>query len=156
MSVIAISKPIANFTLSATDEKTISLKDFKGKNVVLYFYPRDNTPGCTKESRTFEKHLSEFKKLNTVILGVSRDSVKSHENFRKKQGLSFDLLADMEEDLCNLFDVMKEKNLFGIKVRGIERSTFLIDANGVLIKEWRKVKVGGHVEEVLREARALS
>ena len=155
MSTIEINRPIPDFSLPATDEKNISLKDYKGKNIVLYFYPRDNTPGCTTESCTFEKHKKEFEKLNTVILGISRDTVKSHENFRKKQNLTFDLLADTEEEICNLFNVMRDKNMYGKKVRGIERSTFLIDANGVLIKEWRKVKVDGHVKAVLDEVKAL-
>ncbi len=149
MTEISIGKKIPNFSLPATGDQNLSLKDFLGQNIVLYFYPKDNTPGCTLESCTFEKMQGDFKKHNTVILGVSRDSLKSHERFREKFNLTFDLLADTEEKLCQLFDVIKPKNMFGKKVRGIERSTFLIDATGKLIQEWRKVKVAGHVEEVL-------
>ena len=155
MSSVQIGKKVKNFQLPATGEKTIKLNDLKGQNVVIYFYPKDNTPGCTKESENFRDHVKKFAKLNTVILGVSRDSIKSHENFKSKLDFSFDLLSDSEETLCQQFDVIKEKNMYGKKVMGIERSTFLIDEKGVLKKEWRKVKVDGHVEEVLQAVKEL-
>jgi peroxiredoxin Q/BCP len=125
------------------------MSDLAGSNVVLYFYPKDSTPGCTTEGQDFRDHYQKFRKSNTVILGVSRDSLKSHENFRAKHGFPFDLLADTQEKLCKMFDVIKEKNMYGRKVLGIERSTFLIDAEGLLRREWRKVKVKDHVAEVL-------
>ena len=155
MSSVQIGKKVKNFQLPATGEKTIKLNGLKGQNVVIYFYPKDNTPGCTKESENFRDHVKKFAKLNTVILGVSRDSIKSHENFKSKLDFSFDLLSDSEEMLCQQFDVIKEKNMYGKKVMGIERSTFLIDEKGVLKKEWRKVKVDGHVEEVLQAVKEL-
>ncbi|MGH8402654.1 MAG: peroxiredoxin, partial [Gammaproteobacteria bacterium] len=138
-----------------TGDKTLKLSKFKGQNVVLYFYPKDNTSGCSLEAQDFRDRQAKFKKLNTVILGVSRDSLKSHENFRRKYGLKFDLLSDELEKTCKLFDVMKLKNMYGRKVRGIERSTFLIDAKGVLRKTWRKVRVKGHADEVLNAVKAL-
>ena len=122
---------------------------------MIYFYPRDNTPGCTTEGQDFRDNYAKFKRAKTVVLGVSRDSIKSHENFKAKQEFPFDLLSDKEEELCNIFDVIKEKTLYGKKHMGIERSTFLIDEKGVLKQEWRKVKVPGHVEEVLAAAKAL-
>lgn len=155
MSKLNIDKPVPDFKLPATGDQEIRLSDLRGKKVVLYFYPRDNTPGCTRESQDFRDNLRKFKARNTVILGVSRDSLKSHENFREKQCLPFDLLADEDEKLCQLFDVIKDKNMYGKKVRGIERSTFLIDEQGVLRREWRKVKVDGHVEEVLDAVKAI-
>jgi len=145
---VAEGKQVPDFSLPATGDQNLGLKDFKGQRIVLYFYPRDNTPGCTIESCAFQKLKPEFAKLNTVILGISRDNLRSHERFREKQGLTFDLLADTEEVLCNLFDVMRDKNMYGKKVRGIERSTFYIDEQGKLIKEWRKVKAEEHAEEV--------
>jgi peroxiredoxin Q/BCP len=141
--------------LPATGEQEIALSDFRGKNVVLYFYPKDSTPGCTTEGQDFRDKINTFKRRNTVILGVSRDSIKSHEKFREKQGFPFDLLSDAEEKVCRLFGVIKEKNMYGRTVMGIERSTFLIDDQGVLRQEWRKVKVAGHVEEVLEAVKAL-
>jgi len=149
MSKVATGKKVPAFTLPATGEQEISLADCKGSNLVLYFYPKDSTPGCTTEGQDFRDKISTFKRRNTVILGVSRDSLKSHENFKTKQEFPFDLLSDADEKLCNMFDVIKEKNMYGRKVMGIERSTFLIDDKGVLRKEWRKVKVAGHIEEVL-------
>ena len=149
MPAPTIGKKAPAFEAEATGSKTIKLGDLKGKNVVLYFYPKDSTPGCTREGQDFRDNKLKFSRRNTVILGVSRDSIKSHENFREKQGFKFDLLSDPDEMLCKLFDVIKMKNMYGKKVRGIERSTFLIDTKGVLRKEWRKVKVDGHVEEVL-------
>ena len=155
MSNIAVNKKVPAFKAAATGEQTLKLSDFKGKKLVIYFYPKDSTPGCTTEGQDFHDHYAKFKRANTVVLGVSRDSLKSHENFKAKQAFPFDLLSDPDEELCNLFDVIKEKNMYGKKVMGIERSTFLIDEKGVLRHEWRKVKVKGHVEEVLHAAKAL-
>ena len=149
-------KKVKNFKLPATGDREISLNDFKGKNVVLYFYPKDSTPGCTPEGQDFRDAKARFTRQNTVVLGVSRDSLKSHENFKAKQKFNFDLLSDAEEKLCNQFDVIKMKNMYGKQVRGIERSTFLIDEKGVLRQEWRKVKVKGHVEEVLDAVKSLN
>jgi peroxiredoxin Q/BCP len=147
-------KKVPDFTLPATGEQSIRLKDLKGMNVVLYFYPKDSTPGCTREGQDFRDLHDKFKRAKTVVLGVSRDSLKSHENFKAKQDFPFELLSDTDEALCSLFDVIKMKNMYGKKVRGIERSTFLIDSAGVLRAEWRKVKVEGHAEDVLAAARA--
>jgi thioredoxin-dependent peroxiredoxin len=155
MSKIALGKKIPDFRLPATSDREIRLADLEGSNVVLYFYPKDSTPGCTLEGQGFRDQHAKFKRLNTVILGVSRDSLAAHEKFREKQNFPFDLLSDGDETLCRLFDVIKEKNMYGKKVMGIERSTFLIDAAGVLRAEWRKVKVPGHVDEVLAAVKAL-
>ena len=133
----------------------LSISDFKGRTVVLYFYPKDNTPGCTLEAQDFRDHYKKFQTLNTVIFGVSRDSVKSHDGFKCKQALPFDLISDSDETLCQLFDVLKLKNMYGKEVIGIERSTFLINAEGVLVHEWRKVKVDGHCLEVLEKIGAM-
>ena len=151
MTLAKIGNKVTDIKLAATGEQVIRLSDFKGKNIVLYFYPKDSTPGCTLEGQDFRDGKRKFSAINTVILGVSRDSIKSHENFKSKQSFSFDLLSDPDEKLCKQFDVIKEKNMYGKKVIGIERSTFLIDEDGILVKEWRKVKVKGHVEEVLDE-----
>jgi peroxiredoxin Q/BCP len=148
-------KKVTNFTLPATGDKTLSLNDFKNKKVVVYFYPKDSTPGCTTEGQDFRDAKARFTRQNTVVLGVSRDSLKSHENFSKKQKFNFDLLSDTDETLCTQFDVIKMKPMYGKKVRGIERSTFLIDEKGVLRQEWRKVKVKDHIEEVLAAAKNL-
>jgi len=152
----SLGKKVKNFKLPATGDKTISLGELKGKNVVLYFYPKDSTPGCTTEGQDFRDAKAKFSRQNTVILGVSRDSIKSHENFKTKQKFNFDLLSDADEELCKAFDVIKMKNMYGKQVRGIERSTFLIDAKGVLKQEWRKVKVKDHVAEVLDAVKALN
>nr|NIN36487.1 redoxin domain-containing protein [Gammaproteobacteria bacterium] len=127
----------------------------KGKNVVLYFYPKDSTPGCTTEGQNFRDSIRKFSSRNTKIFGISRDSIKSHESFKEKQCFPFELLSDGDEKLCNMFDVIKEKNMYGKKVMGIERSTFLLDEKGVLRQEWRKVKVDGHVDEVLEAVKQL-
>ena len=157
MSHPEIGKPAPDFTLEATGGKTISLSDFHGKkHVVLYFYPKDNTPGCTTEGQNFRDAYEVFQKLDTEILGVSRDSVRTHENFRKKHEFPFDLISDPDEVACKSFDVIKEKKLYGKTYMGIERSTFLIDKSGTLVREWRKVKVKGHVDEVLEAVRELS
>lgn len=156
MSAPSIGKAINNFSRPATGDKILSLKDFQGKNLVLYFYPKDSTPGCTLEGQDFRDHYKAFQKANTEILGVSRDSLKRHENFKAKQGFPFDLLSDEDETLCKQFDVIKLKKLYGKEHLGIERSTFLIDAEGKLAQEWRKVSVKGHVEDVLAAALALT
>jgi len=156
MTAPAIGKPVPDFEAQATRNRTIRLSGYKGeKNVVLYFYPKDSTPGCTTEGQDFRDHYRKFTSRKTVILGVSRDSLKSHENFRAKQEFPFDLISDPDEALCALFDVIKMKNMYGKKVRGIERSTFLIDKDGILRNEWRKVKVKEHVEEVLEAVKNL-
>lgn len=153
--MVTIGKKVKNFTIPATGNKNISLNDFKNKKVVLYFYPRDNTSGCTQEGQDFRDAKARFTRQNTVILGVSRDSLKSHESFSNKQKFNFDLLSDSDEILCKQFDVIKMKNMYGKQVLGIERSTFLIDENGVLKQEWRKVKVKDHIEEVLAAIKQL-
>lgn len=155
MTTNSIEKEIANHAFTATGEQDIKLSQFKNKNIVLYFYPKDSTPGCTIEGRDFRDNLKKFEKLNTVILGVSRDSIKSHERFKEKQAFNFELLSDADEILCNHFDVLKQKSMFGKKYIGIERSTFLIDKKGKIAKEWRKVKINGHVAEVLEAVKAL-
>lgn len=152
---VALGKKVPNFDLPATGDQSIKLTALAGSKVVLYFYPKDCTSGCTLEGQDFRDHHAKFKRANTVVLGVSRDSIASHENFKSKESFPFELIADEEETLCRLFDVIKEKNLYGNKVMGIERSTFLIDEKGVLRQEWRGVKVPGHVEEVLAAAKAL-
>lgn len=156
MPTATLNKKVPAFKLAATGEQDISLSSLKDSNVVIYFYPKDNTPGCTREGIDFQSSLAKFKRQNTIILGVSRDSVKTHENFRCKQGFKFDLLSDKDEILCDIFDVIKIKNMYGKKVRGIERSTFLIDAKGKLRQEWRKIKVDGHVDEVLAAVKLLN
>lgn len=155
MSQPQLNKKAPDFKLPATGDKTLSLADFKGKNLVIYFYPKDNTPGCTTEGQDFRDHFKQFQKHNTEILGISRDSVRTHENFRKKHEFPFDLLSDADEEMCKAYDVIKLKKLYGREYMGIERSTFLIDAQGKLKQEWRKVKVKGHVEEVLGAVKAL-
>ncbi len=154
--VVELNSEVPDFEVPATSEQTIKLANLKGSNIVIYFYPKDSTPGCTLEGQNFRDNYAQFSKTNTVIFGVSRDSLKSHENFKAKQAFPFELISDKEEQLCTLFDVIKLKNMYGKQVRGIERSTFLIDAAGVLRQEWRKVKVDGHVEEVLTAAQALN
>ena len=143
------------FKGDSTSNKTISNKDFLGKNLVIYFYPKDSTPGCTTEGQDFRDNYKTFKKLNTDILGVSRDSVKSHENFKQKQSFPFELLSDPEEIMCKDFDVMKLKSMYGKEYIGVDRSTFLISSEGKIIKEWRSVKVKDHVNEVLDEVKKL-
>ena len=156
MSATVMSgQAVPDFELPATGGQAISFAGLKGKNVVIYFYPKDNTPGCTLEGQDFRDQHAEFAKFNTVILGVSRDNLGSHEKFKKEQNFSFDLLSDTDEVLSKLFDVIKLKNMYGKEVMGIERSTFVIDMQGVLRKEWRKVKVEGHVAEVLEAIKAL-
>lgn len=151
---IAIGQAAPAFTAPSTDGD-LSLKDLKGRVVVMYFYPRDNTPGCTTEGQNFRDRYAEFQAAGAEILGVSRDTLASHQKFKEKQGFPFPLLADPDEKLCGLYDVMKMKNMYGKQVRGIERSTFLIDAQGKLRQEWRGVKVPGHVDAVLEAVRGL-
>ncbi len=153
---VAIDQPVGDVQIPATSEQTVSLAALKGKQVVIYFYPKDSTPGCTTEGQGFRDHYAEFQAANTEVFGVSRDSLKSHENFKAKQGFPFELLSDKDEALCQLFDVIKLKKLYGKEYLGVDRSTFLIDKNGVLRHEWRGVKVPGHVEAVLEQARALN
>ncbi|SRR6056297_728555 len=148
--------PIESPELPATGDRALSVQAFRGAPLVIYFYPRDNTPGCTKEGQAFRDLYEEFGKLGTAIVGVSRDSARTHENFKAKHAFPFDLIADTDETLCGLFGVIKEKNMYGRKVMGIERSTFLLDADGRIVREWRKVKVPGHAEEVLEAARELA
>jgi len=155
MSRVTLGKKVPAFKAAATGDRIMKLSDHKGANLVLYFYPKDSTPGCTREGQDFRDNIRKFRSRNCVILGVSRDSVRSHENFKSKQSFPFDLLSDEDETLCRLFDVIREKNMYGKKVMGIERSTFLIDAAGVLRGEWRKVKVDGHVDEVLAALKEL-
>ena len=153
---VAIDQPVNDFEIAATGEQTVKLSALKGKQVVIYFYPKDSTPGCTTEGQGFRDHYAEFQAANTVVFGVSRDSLKSHENFKAKQGFPFELLSDKDEALCQLFDVIKLKKLYGKEYMGVDRSTFLIDKDGVLRHEWRGVKVPGHVEAVLEQAKVLN
>jgi len=150
-----MNRVVGDFSAAATGDKTVRLKELRGKNVVIYFYPKDSTPGCTTEGRDFNVLLTRFKRQNTVIFGVSRDSIASHEKFKEKQGFKFDLLSDPDEALCRKFDVIHEKTLYGRKFMGVVRSTFLIDADGKLRRDWRSVKVKGHAEEVLAAVKAL-
>ena len=149
MVKVKLEKRVPDFTATAANDSEFSLSENIGKNIVIYFYPKDNTPGCTKEGEDFRDQFEEFSSNNAIIVGVSRDSVKSHDKFICKFNFPFDLIADEDETVCQLFDVIKEKNMYGRKYMGIERSTFLIDTNGTLINEWRKVKVKDHVNEVL-------
>ncbi|HHJ36544.1 MAG TPA: peroxiredoxin [Gammaproteobacteria bacterium] len=149
-----LGKKIKNFIRPATGDKNISLNDLAGKKVVLYFYPKDNTPGCTTEGQDFRDARAAFTKLNTVILGVSRDSLKKHENFKSKYAFNFDLLSDEDESLCNQFGVIQLKKNYGKEYMGIVRSTFLIDEGGVLIEQWLNVRVKGHVDDVLAACKA--
>lgn len=144
-----VDESVPDFAFAATSGLNACLSDYRGTYVVLYFYPKDATPGCTTEGQDFRDAYPQFQALNAQIFGISRDSLKSHENFKAKQNFPFELISDHDEQLCQLFDVIKMKSMYGKQVRGIERSTFLIDPQGKLIKEWRKVSVKGHVDEVL-------
>jgi peroxiredoxin Q/BCP len=150
MPTVKLNNKVPNFTATITDKSQIKLSNYLGKNIVIYFYPRDNTPGCTKEGEEFRDNHQSFKDNNTVILGVSKDSVSSHNKFSSKYNFPFDLISDENEKVCKLFNVIKEKSMYGRKYMGIERSTFIINTKGKLTHEWRKVKVKGHVEEVLK------
>ncbi len=152
---VSLNQPVPDFSAPATSGKTFTLSALKGKHVVLYFYPKDSTPGCTTEAMNFRDHYEAFLAAGTEIFGVSRDGMKSHENFKGKLELPFELLSDGDEALCSLFDVIRMKKMYGKEVRGIERSTFLIDSKGVLQHEWRGVRVPNHVDEVLKTVQAL-
>ncbi len=156
MSKSALDQPVVDFSLPATGNRTVSLSELKGKQVVLFFYPKANTPGCTREGQDFRDLHDRFAAVNTVLLGVSRDGLKAQENFSAKYDFNFPLLSDKDEVLCRQFDVIREKNMYGRKVMGVERSTFLIDAEGVLRREWRGVKVPDHAGEVLAAATELN
>mgnify|MGYP000558902206 FL=1 len=153
---VSLDQPVADFNAAATSGQQVSLSALKGQQVVIYFYPKDSTPGCTTEGQDFRDQHAAFQAANTVVFGVSRDGMKSHENFKCKQAFPFELISDKDEALCQLFDVIKLKKLYGKEYLGIDRSTFLIDAQGVLRQEWRGVKVPGHVDEVLAAAQALN
>jgi peroxiredoxin Q/BCP len=153
---VSLGQPVPDFSATATDGLTVRLSELRGRRVVLYFYPKDNTPGCTVEGQQFRDLHDRFTAENTVVFGVSRDSLRSHDNFRAKHGFPFHLIADDNEALCALFDVIKLKKLYGKESLGVERSTFLIDADGVLCREWRKVKVDGHAQIVLSAIEAMS
>jgi peroxiredoxin Q/BCP len=153
--MIELNKPLPDFSIQATSETTITNASIKGKNVVIYFYPKDSTPGCTTEGQEFRDNFNTFEGANTIIFGVSKCSMKKHENFKAKQNFPFELISDPDETFCKIFDVIKLKKLYGKEYMGIERSTFLFDTQGILKKEWRKVKVKGHVAEVLAASQAL-
>ena len=155
MGTPTVGKKVASFSVATTAQPKLSSKDLLGRPYVLYFYPKDDTPGCTLESKDFRDQHPAFGKLKVRVIGVSRDTLASHAKFQGKYALPFELVSDADEALCRQFDVIKDKNMYGKKVRGIERSTFLVDADGVLRREWRKVKVDGHVAEVLAAAAEL-
>jgi thioredoxin-dependent peroxiredoxin len=155
MSKVQLNQPVADFELPSTGDKSFQLSEHLGKNILIYFYPKDNTPGCTLEGQNFRDNIETFNKHNTVVLGISRDSVRVHENFKTKQAFTFDLLSDAEELACAMFDVLHLKKNYGREYMGIVRSTFLIDTNGVLKNEWRNVKVKEHLEQVLEVVEKL-
>lgn len=153
---VELDKPVPDFQVQATSGQDVSLSSLQGRQVVLYFYPKDSTPGCTTQGQGFRDSHERFAAANTLVFGVSRDGMKSHENFKAKQGFPFELISDKDESLCQLFDVIKLKKLYGKEYLGVDRSTFLIDGQGVLRQEWRGVKVPGHVDAVLAAAQALN
>lgn len=155
MSQVAAGQAVPNIELLITGNRRVGLEDYRGKPLVLFFYPKASTPGCTQEGQDFRDAMADFDSQSTTVLGASRDGLKAQENFKARHEFPFDLVSDKDEQLCNLFDVIKLKNMYGKQVRGIERSTFLIDAEGVLQQEWRKVKVKDHVAEVLAAVKAL-
>jgi len=155
MAAAKVGEKIPAFSAITTDSGKVTSKDLTGTGFILYFYPKDDTPGCTLEGQDFRDQYDQFKRLKIKVLGVSRDNLTSHDKFKAKYDLPFDLISDPDEKLCRQFDVIREKNMYGKKVLGIERSTFLVDSKGVLRNEWRKVKVQGHVEAVLAAAKAL-
>ena len=156
MSAPRLNRVVADFKAAATRGKTVHLQGLRGQHVVIYFYPKDSTPGCTTEGQDFRDLYAKFRRRNTVVLGVSRDSLAAHEKFREKQSFPFDLISDADEKLCRQFNVIREKTLYGRKFMGIERSTFLIDASGKLRNEWRKVKVKNHAAQVYDAVMALN
>lgn len=153
---VTVDQPVPDFTAQATSGQSVNLETLKGTNLVIYFYPKDNTPGCTTQGQDFRDRHADFVAAHTLILGVSKDSLRSHENFKTKQSFPFELISDSDESLCRLFDVIQLKQMYGKEYEGIERSTFLIDQHGVLRREWRKVKVKDHVAEVLQAAQDLT
>ncbi|MGB1011806.1 MAG: peroxiredoxin [Thiolinea sp.] len=156
MTLPVVGEAVSDFSAAMTSQKTFTLSDFRSnKNIVLYFYPKDSTPGCTTEGQDFRDNYTAFQELDTEIFGISRDGLKAHENFRTKQSFPFELISDKDEAVCDLFDVIKMKNMYGKQVRGIERSTFIIDKSGILRQEWRKVRVKDHVANVLEAVRSL-
>lgn len=154
MATVETGKPVPDFAAQATNNKDIVLSRLQGWKVVLYFYPKDNTPGCTTEGLDFKEFHEDFKKAKTLVFGVSKDTLKSHEQFKAEHGLPFELISDTDAYLCRMFEVIQPINMYGKQIPGVERSTFLIDSKGFLRKEWRKVRVNGHVEEVLEAAEA--
>ena len=154
-SPFALNHVVPDFSAAMTGNQTFNLSDYEGKNIVLYFYPKDNTPGCTTEGLQFRDLYPQFKAANTEIFGISRDSIASHEGFKAKLEMPFNLISDPDETVCNRFEVMKTKNMYGKQTRGVERCTFIIDESGKLVKEWRGVKVPGHVHEVLEFMKAI-
>lgn len=156
MTTLALNQVVPAFTLPATGNVTFSLSDYLGKTLVIYFYPKDSTPGCTTQGVQFRDAYAGYQAANAVVVGISRDSLKSHENFKSKFSFPFALLSDADETACNLFGVIKMKNMYGKQVRGIERSTFIIDKTGKLVHEWRGVKADGHAQEVLSYIQTLT
>ena len=152
---VELNKKVPAFRCSVTPDTKLRLSELQGKKVVLYFYPKDNTPGCTTEGQDFRDRYNKFKRAGAVVFGISRDSLASHQKFKQKHKFPFELISDESEELCSLFDVIKMINMYGKKVRGIERSTFLLDEKGKLKKEWRKIRVKGHVDEVLEATKLL-
>ncbi|WP_260674985.1 peroxiredoxin [Comamonas aquatica] len=152
---IVVNKPLPEFEANATGGVKVSNTSHTGQIVILYFYPKDNTPGCTTEAMQFRDKFKDFEKAGAVVFGVSRDNMKSHDDFKEKLELPFELIADTEEKMCHMFGVVKNKIMYGKKVKGIERSTFLVNADGILVQEWRGLKVPGHVDEVLKAVKAL-
>lgn len=153
MAPVQLNKPVSDFSLPSTNGKIFTLSACRGKKVVVYFYPKDNTPGCTQEGKDFTEHLDEFTRLNTIVVGISRDDMASHQKFKCQYNYGFELLSDENETVCQLFDVIIKKNMFAKLIFGIDRSTFLIDEKGILRKEWRKISVTGHVQAVLESVR---
>ena len=154
--MVSVGKRVKNFTLPATGDQDLSLQDFSGRNLVIFFYPKDNTPGCTREGQDFRDLYEKFTATGADLLGVSRDSVRTHDNYRNKHGFPFHLLSDKDEALCQQFDVIREKKLYGRTYMGIVRSTFLLGPDGVLLREWRNIKVPGHAQAVLEAVQELS
>ena len=149
------NQAVPDFSLPATSDQTFTLSSVCGKPLVIFFYPKDNTPGCTTEVQQFRDHYPDFKKSGCDVIGISRDSLKSHENFKAKFTLPFELLSDEDETVCNIFGVIKQKMMYGKQVRGIERSTFVLDSKGIICKEWRGLKADGHAQEVLSFVKTL-
>ncbi len=156
MSTVKLNRKVKNLSATMTSDAKFNLKNYLGKNIVIYFYPKDATPGCTIEGQDFRDTKAKFTRQDTVVFGVSKDSIKSHEKFKEKQKFNFELISDEDEKICQYFDVIKEKNMYGKKYMGIERSTFLIGKDSKLKQEWRKVKVKNHVDEVLDAVKALN